>query len=313
MSWQIKVRKFWFKRSWLNLLLWPLSKFYDIGHLINYYLLNQPKKVKPFVICVGNVTVGGAGKTLFAITLAKKLISLNYKVAFISRGYASNIDSKKAIAVDILIHTAHKVGDEPLLLANIAPTYVCINRYKAAQMASSIDPDIIIMDDGLQNNQVHKDYNFLIIDGDYKFGNGYTLPAGPLREPITNAYQKANNIVLIGKKCFIKHDINATIVCNKTPNTSVQYLAFCSLANPNKFYNTLKQLKFNILATKSFNDHHHYSDQDIENLLKNSNKYKLITTQKDIVKIPKSLASQIEVLEVGLNFDLPDDLLNKLN
>lgn len=321
MSWQQKIRGFWSQSKWLNKALLPLSLLYYLGHLINYHLLSSPKAVKPFVICVGNIVIGGAGKTLFAIELARKLIALGYKVAFVSRGYGASIKhTKTPIQVDLARHNASQVGDEPLLLAAIAPTFVCVNRFKAALMANVNQPDIIIMDDGLQNNQLVQDYRFLITDADYAFGNKYILPAGPLREPFNRALKdKVDCTVLIlnsknsaqpkGLNC----DLEANIVLKNKPDDTQKYYAFCSLANPQKFYRSLIIQGFCLSMTKDFKDHHLYSPKELNVLSNLASQYRLITTEKDIVKIPHDMRKSIESFKIGLEFDIPQGLLAKLS
>jgi tetraacyldisaccharide 4'-kinase len=309
------IRRFWSKRSFLNYLLLPLSIIYYFAHLLNFYVFQKPKKVKSIVICIGNVVVGGAGKTPFAIALAQKLMKQGLKIAFITRGYGSSASLiQEATLVDLSIHKASNVGDEAILLAHTAPTYVLKDRYIAACSAARDGAEVIIMDDGLQNNGLYKDYSFLVIDEGYGLGNGYVIPAGPLREPYKNAKNKVNTMVLITqnqnhlKHLSGKYDIIANIVCKKRPKPGQRYFAFCGIANPQKFFDTLTYNGFNIAAFKVFDDHYPYAELDIEGLIKESKDLQLITTEKDLVKIPDKYRDRIEVLPIELQFDLPKGL-----
>ncbi len=318
MNWEQRLREFWNKRSIFNYLLLPVSLLYYLLHLLNFHLLQSPKKVTPLVICVGNITVGGSGKTPFALSLAHKIIKMGLKPAFITRGYGSLASKRKvATLVKLPKHSALEVGDEAILLARVAPTYVGGNRYMAALKAERDGFDIIIMDDGLQNNTLQKDYSFLVLDDGYGLGNGYTLPAGPLRELYKNAKVRVDTTVLITQSDkpskIKKHDITANIVPLKKPKSRQRYFAFCGIGRPDKFFNTLAQAGFDVVDIKVFNDHYAYTLRDIKELIKLADGLKLITTEKDFVKIPAAYVHQIEVLPIELQFDIPDKLLIMLN
>lgn len=296
-----KVRFFWQRKGILNYLLLPLSAIYYLLFAIKKILTIQ-KSVDAYVICIGNLTVGGSGKTPLAAGLAKQLIAQNKKVAFISRGYKGSLSSKNALKVNYNKHTSTEVGDEPLLLSKIAPTYISKNRYVAAQMAKADGAEIIIMDDGLQNYSLKKNLIVITVD-DYKFGNGMILPAGPLREPLSNLKQAdiiANytkfNIAKKGQK-----EIRLTTkISNLDKLKSNQYLAFCGIGNPKKFHKLLRDNKINLVNFFSFNDHHNYIDEEIENLIKTAKTYdaRLLTTAKDLIKIPTMFHDFIDVVEI---------------
>lgn len=317
MKWQQKIHKFWSKKTCLNDILLPFSFIYYLGHLVNFHILQRPKSVRPMVLCVGNAVVGGAGKTPFAIALANKLIAMGLKVAFITRGYGS-IASRGEIAtlVKPSMHTSEFVGDEALLLARIAPTYVSSNRHTAAMAAEDDGARVIIMDDGLQNNTLRKNYSFLVLDENYGLGNGYPMPAGPLREPYKTSCAKADTAVLVTQSketsSNLRHDIKAVITPGKKPEPGQRYFAFCGIANPQKFLETLKLAGFDVAKTEIFYDHYPYTEQDIQNLIEKSDDLKLITTEKDFTKIDPKYASQIEVLPIELQFEIPESLMYRL-
>jgi tetraacyldisaccharide 4'-kinase len=334
MNFQQKVRKFWSKKTFLNDLLVPFGFIYYLGHLVNFHILQRPQSVRSMVICVGNTVVGGAGKTPFALALGKKIKYMGLKIAYITSGYNSRAaKSDMAILVNRKFHKATDVGDESLLLASVAPTYVHTNRYLAASAAEADGARVIIMDDGLQNNTLRKNYTFLILDDTYKLGNGYPIPAGPLREPYRKACARADAVVLVTneqkpqkasaklnlknriirtKGRQLKSDFSATLTTNKTAIQGLKYFAFCGIAVPQKFFDTLKRADFNVAKTKVFDDHYEYSEADIEKLIVSAKNMQLITTEKDIIKIPKKYHNQIDYLPIELTFDMPEELLYRL-
>lgn len=308
------VASLWCKRGILNYILLPFSIIYYICHLINYHIIQRPKAVKPFVICVGNAVAGGTGKTPFAIALGKKLIALGYQVAFLSRGYESLAqETEYAVMVSDKM-TAEQVGDEALLLSQHAPTYICKNRFKAALYAQEEGANVVIMDDGMQNNTIHKDFSFLLIDAKNPCGNGFMIPAGPLREPISTAKKRANCIAYINSTSDQHGALSVSIRTNSKPLKDKNYLAFSSIGNPSRFHMLLKQNEFDVKLIKIFPDHHLYTHKEIENLIKTASKkkLKLITTQKDAVKIHPKLLSKIQIFDIEHQFEVPQPLLSAL-
>jgi tetraacyldisaccharide 4'-kinase len=257
------------------------------------------------VICIGNVTVGGAGKTPTSILIARTLQDMGHKPVFLSRGFGGKLSG---VLVDEKIHSSSDVGDEPLLLAKIAPVIVSRDRKMGAKLAENIG-DVIIMDDGLQNPTIHKTRSFLVIDGTYGIGNGQILPAGPLREKFKSALKKVSAVVLIGED---KHNISsaigdktiirATIVSLEKNTTDKSYIAFAGIGNPDKFFNTLKENNYKLIETIAFPDHYPYTKNDIAKLKEKAKNLKgeLITTEKDFVRIAPELCDNINTLPVNL-------------
>jgi tetraacyldisaccharide-1-P 4'-kinase len=191
---KINAPKFWYQqRGLLAYLLYPLSIIYGIIFQIKKTLSN-PYQAPMKIICVGNAGVGGSGKTPIAILVAKLALEKNIKVGFLTRGYGGNYIA--AMRVDPDVHNARLVGDEPLILAKIAPVYVARNRKDGIRLAQQDQIDLIIMDDGMQNHQLKKDLTILVIDGKRGFGNGFILPAGPLRQSVSSAYEDADCMVV---------------------------------------------------------------------------------------------------------------------
>src|SRR5262249_11870282 len=152
--------------------------------------LARPYRAKARVVCVGNLTAGGSGKTPIAITLGKMLSARGYKVFFLTRGYGGKLTGP--VEVDPAQPTASDVGAEPVLLAARAPVTVARNPGEGGRLADSRGADIIVMDDGLQNFQLAKDVSLVVIDAESGFGNGRLIPAGPLREPIAQGLARAD-------------------------------------------------------------------------------------------------------------------------
>ena len=304
--------KFWKKKSLLSLILTPLSLLYGIAGALRPAITKKYHARIP-VICVGNVTVGGAGKTPVVLAITELLRSSNLNVAIASRGYKGDI--KNPTLVDKTRHTVNSVGDEPLMLSAIAPTYIAAKRPLAIQMAEKTSANIIIMDDGMQNPSVEKNITLLVIDGHYGIGNGLVMPAGPLRESLSSGLQKADAVILVGSddRGLLKHSglraksappvIRARLEpFGNLPDKSAPYLAFAGIGNPDKFFSTLAGNGYNVVEEVPFPDHYNYSDNDINQLIHKAEELgaQLITTEKDEVRLPFFARKKIKVLPVRI-------------
>ena len=187
----MKTPKYWQSNSLLSKVLTPLGWIYGALTQVRLKLTKAPH-VKVPVICIGNITAGGTGKTPVALSIAKILTSEVYHPFFVSRGYGGKLQN---IIVNNKKHSAKDVGDEPLLLSRQAPVVVDANRYNGAQLAIKEGADLIIMDDGFQNPSLYKDLSFLVFDGNYGIGNGKIIPAGPLRETFIQGIKRADAII----------------------------------------------------------------------------------------------------------------------
>lgn len=300
---------FWKKKSVYNTLLYPFSLLYILASFVRKELK------KPFVpdipvVCIGNVTSGGAGKTPTAIAIAKILLNMGKKPVFLSRGYGGSI--KIATIVNPEIHTSKETGDEPLLLSRIAPTIISKNRILGAKLAYEKGFDVIIMDDGLQNPTIVKTISFLVIDGNFGLGSDYIIPAGPLRETLQDALAKTEAVIFIGddktnllEKIQDKKIIKAKIKADISKKTANNYIAFAGLASPEKFFNSLKENGYNVVDTVSFSDHYQYKNNDIDKLQKlaKEKRASLITTEKDMVRLNKAVQKDIEALPISIEFE----------
>ncbi len=286
------------------------SKLYSIGHQLNQSKKTTKQAPVP-VICIGNATAGGGGKTPTAIAINK--IITNHKIFdapfFLSRGYGGNASKPRRISVH---DTPSSVGDEPLLLVKHSNTIISKERHAGACLAHDLGADCVIMDDGLQNMGLHKDLSFLVVDGKKGFGNHKTIPAGPLREPLEEAFNKVHAVIIIGNdQAGIKSLIPAHLPIFEgsiQPKTRLnldkkaKYIAFAGLAHPDKFFNTLREHNYNIVEEIPYPDHHPFNEQDIKNLMDLAQKYnaQIITTEKDHVRLSKTYQNMIKVLPVQL-------------
>ncbi len=321
----LRTPDFWYKETNISItlgeiLLYPLSVLYQIGHHINQNF-TKTKSVKIPVICIGNITAGGSGKTPISIAINKLVQENNISNApyFLTRGYGGNNHNTRVIKVH---DDAKETGDEPLLLASHSNTIISKNRYNGALMAHKLGADLIIMDDGLQNQTLKKDISFLVIDGNMGFGNERTLPSGPLREPLKHALNKVDAVIIIGKDIRkIKNKIpdNMTVFYSQIkpasknmPDKSKQYIAFCGLGYPDKFFKTLKDNGYKIIKSFSFSDHHNFSYKDLKKIKDsalNSNS-SIITTEKDYIRLPQTFKNDVVTLPIEIKFDNEDKLVS---
>lgn len=310
----MKQPLFWKRSSIYNILLCPFSAVY-VGASFLRKRTCKPCTADIPVICVGNITSGGAGKTPTAIAIAKILLKMGKKPVFLSRGYGGSLQVPTIVNPDI--HLSEQTGDEPLLLSRVAPTIISKNRVLGAKLACEQGFDVIIMDDGLQNPTINKTISLLVIDGTFGLGNVYIIPAGPLRESLKNALAKTTAVIFIGDdktnllpKLKDKQIIKAKIKAEVMEKKADKYIAFAGLASPEKFFNTLKENSYNIIDEISFADHYQYQDDDIASLhkLAHSHDGRLITTEKDMVRLSKTERNDIEVLPIAIEFENEGDM-----
>jgi tetraacyldisaccharide 4'-kinase len=308
--------KFWHKKwSPVSILLIPASWLYRLGHVLNMKLQGTPYKSSTPVICVGNAIAGGSGKTPSVIALIKiiKDNDIAQNPIILTRGYGGEIT--QPTLVNLSKHTSKNVGDEALILAQHAPTIIAQNRADGARFAESNKADLIIMDDGLQNNHLHKDINFLVVDRQIDFGNNRILPAGPLREPLAKVLDKVQGVICIGRAFHSDKPVfEASIKPQNKLDISKGYIAFAGLGYPEKFKNTLLDLKANLVGWYPFPDHHQYTTQELEDLHDRalSKNAVLITTEKDFVRLSPDQQKNILTLPITLNFEENDDIASFL-
>ncbi len=309
----MKTPTYWKNINILSLVLWPLGCVYGLATALRL-MIRTPHKVNAKVICVGNLTAGGTGKTPVAISLAAILQQNGKNPYFISRGYGGKL---KALQVVSGRHTAADVGDEPLLLARQAPVMINPDRYAGALIAEQEGADYVIMDDGFQNPTLYKDISFVVIDGSFGLGNGFCIPAGPLREFKKAGLKRASAIMLIGDDNHHLADsfgrlpvFRGRIKAVSPSPLTYDVVAFAGIGRPGKFYQSLQECGFKVVATKDFPDHHFYTEDELNAMIALGKQHKapVYTTAKDFVKIPPHLQSKFKVLEIAIEWENPSEL-----
>jgi tetraacyldisaccharide 4'-kinase len=309
---------FWRKSRFhpLALLLAPLGRVY--GAATAWRLRHGAwEKLSVPVICVGNINAGGTGKTPVVIALAGLLAARGVAAHVVSRGYGGTLAGP--VRVDEQAHTAAMVGDEPLLMAAFAPTWVAKDRAAGARAAIAAGAEVILLDDGFQNPALHKDLSIIVVDAAVGFGNGRVLPAGPLREPLKTGLKRGDVVVSVGGQKAQAALGAAWPQIAALPRLQAalkplhmgmdwqgaRVLAFAGIGRPSKFFRSLAQAGAEIVAEHSFADHAPYSSAVLQRLLKEATQKgaQLVTTEKDAARLPASFRPQVLVFPVRLQFE----------
>ncbi len=316
---------FWSQRSsFLSYLLLPLTCLWLLGTAIRGWIYTRKEVAIP-VISVGNVNVGGTGKTPLTIALLQKLQEKGHNPHVITRGYGGNIKGPEL--VNEKQHTINQVGDEALLLSSFCKTWVARDRYEGARKAIQEGASIIILDDGHQNLTLVPSHAIVVVDAGNGFGNQRVIPSGPLREPLAGALRRTNLIVVVGTdtqaKIFTKqfgavYDVpiiqaQLTVLEHGLSLNNQNVVAFAGLGNPLKFKITLQELGAKVNKFVPLGDHEIPSESFLYRLEKEAKKKSslLVTTEKDAVRLNKAWKKKI--LTVPVRLKLNDwDLLERL-
>ncbi len=302
----MRAPAFWSESGFLPELLAPAAVLYSLGAAVRQAMV-RPQRASVPIVCVGNAVAGGAGKTPIALSIAALLRRMGHRPGFLTRGYGGRL--KGPVAVQPGRHRARDVGDEPLLLAQAAPTVAAADRPAGAALATQLGADVIVMDDGLQNPSLEKDLSFLVVDGGFGFGNGRVMPAGPLREPLHRSLRRADAAVIVGPdrtgvRQGLPDDLTvlearlAPIAEEALSNRRV--LAFAGIGRPEKFFETLRAMRCDLVAVRSYPDHHRYDPDEIMHLVEAAAREQavLVTTEKDFVRLPDEAKPMVRVLKV---------------
>jgi tetraacyldisaccharide 4'-kinase len=293
-------------------LLAPLSAVFSAAARLRRIGV-KPWRAPVPVICVGNLTVGGAGKTPTVLALAGRLQAAGLRIGCLSRGYGGRL--RGPVQVDPERHGAAEVGDEPLLLARAAATWISRDRKDGARAAIAEGVDAVILDDGLQNPSLVHDLALVVVDGGYGFGNARVLPAGPLRETVEDGLARASAVVLIGRAT---PELTALLV-DRLPILRAEFvpddaalrlkgrkvLAFAGIGRPAKFFATLDALGAQVIGRVGFADHHAYTPDDAMRLVEEAQRLNAVpvTTAKDFVRLPPASRLMVTPVNVHLRFD----------
>ena len=319
---------FWWRKAGLTSgLLSPLAA---VDGAVAARRMAQPGRVAGIpVVCVGNLSLGGAGKTPAAIAVARILDAAGRRPFVLSRGYGGTLAG--LVQVDSARHRAAEVGDEPLLLARVAPTIVSRDRAAGAEAARAVGAGSIVMDDGFQSPGLHKDRSVLVVDGRRGIGNGRVFPAGPLRAPLQSQLRRAQALLVVGAGAAgdsvaaaaqthglpvfhgrLEPDAQALAALKGRP-----VLAFAGIGNPDKFFATLRDAGIDVRVAIPFADHHRYGRFEAGELIERAGRDGLVpvTTEKDVARLAgqddvAALAAVARALPVALKVAEDDAFRN---
>jgi tetraacyldisaccharide 4'-kinase len=316
----MKAPGFWWREPGIAAaLLAPFATIY--GAVAARRLAQAGARAEIPVICVGNPTVGGAGKTPTAIAIARLLIAAGERPMFLTRGYGGRLAGPVMVEPT---HSAAQVGDEPLLLARVAPAVVAEERVSGARFAKAHGASVIVMDDGFQNPALTKDLAILVVDA-RGIGNGRVVPAGPLRAPLEPQLARAAALLVVGagapavEKAARERGV-AVFHGALEPDAGAvaalrgrKILAFAGIGDPEKFFATLAQAGIDAPVRRGFADHHRYSAAEARALIRaaEQDKLDLLTTEKDLARLQDdatvaTLAERARALPVTMKIDETD-------
>lgn len=318
----MKAPQFWYEpNTWKAKFLYPLGYFYNLLTLLRGKLA-KPQSYSCLTICIGNLNVGGTGKTPTTIALAQHFLKKGLQVHVVSRGYKGKFQG--TFLVDPQKHKSDEVGDEPLLMSEFTSVWISNKRKNGIAAAENAGAQIVLLDDGFQDPSFHKDFSLIVVDGEKGFGNKKCMPAGPLRENIVQGFKRADALVIVGQRIY-KFDtfpthlkiIHSTLKPIETGMNwkEGKYLAFAGIADPSKFFKTLRSLGANLIDCVALSDHQKLDGQVLKRLERKANSAhaQLVTTEKDAVRLSNTYRKKVLSLPVRIEFDDKNELENLFN
>lgn len=310
---------FWYERQLtpLSLAASALSFPYQFATQIRRSITRPSIFEKP-VICIGNVTVGGAGKTPLVLAIYEALALKGCHVSVVSRGYGGRL--KGPIRVDPNVHSFRDTGDEPFMMAQKGVD-VWISRHRPSGIAAAFQAgaESVILDDGFQNPTVSPSASVLVFDGAQGLGNERLFPAGPLREPLSRALERSKGVLVLGPdRAGVAQRLHSEGVPPETlfigqvharldplADLTAPHLAFCGVGNPEKVFESFRREGLNLIKTVPFPDHHTFSEDEIEMLCQESERLdaQIITTEKDFVRLPNSFQTRVIAIPAKIEID----------
>jgi len=284
----------------------------------------RPQDPGAAVVCVGNLTVGGVGKTPIVRALAARLRAKGASVHLLSRGYGGRLAGPVLVAPER--HTAAEVGDEPLMLARDGPVWVSRDRAAGARAAAAAGAQVIIMDDGHQNPSVKKALSLVVVDGEtrsgeWPFGDGRVFPAGPLREPLAEGLARADAAILLRPADLAQVDAELAAALSARPLLAARLepaepppagpqLGFAGVGKPWKVEHALQAAGCELVDFAPFPDHFAYDEAILDRLAARAQQFGagLVTTEKDWVRLPAPWRARVRPWPVRAVFDDPEAL-----
>jgi tetraacyldisaccharide 4'-kinase len=312
----MRAPDFWNRGGAAATLLAPLGALHGLSVAWKAHHA-KPYRVSAKVVCVGNLTAGGSGKTPVALAIAAFVQAKGRKVYFLTRGYGGREAGPAEVKPG---DRTEQVGDEALLLSQAAPTIVARDRARGAVLAGTRGADVIVMDDGHQNFTIAKDLSLVVVDGESGFGNGHMIPAGPLRESVRQGLRRADAVIVMGHGNpdlggYQGPVLNAQLVPEGDFLRGKRVFAFAGIGRPEKFVATLKTAGALVMGTQFFADHHPFQPGEIAALRARADSAQLVTTEKDFVRLKERDRAGMAVLKVQARFDNPaalDALLDRI-
>jgi tetraacyldisaccharide 4'-kinase len=304
-------------------LLSPIGAAWDAAGRL-HRAMARPYRAPIPVLCVGNLVVGGAGKTPVVMALGAWLAGRKVPPHVISRGYRGHLVGPAL--VDPSEHSAAAVGDEALLLARSLPCWVARDRAAGIRAAVDAGAEVVLIDDGFQNPAFAKTLSLLVVDATYRFGNGRVVPGGPLREDLQGGLARADAVVLVrgsgeagcdeASEIFGDRPVLPALIAPIAGErlAGMRLFAFAGIGRPEKFFATLRGLGAEVIKTHAFPDHHRFRAREIAALRRAAERARsrLVTTAKDIVRLPPAERYDIEVLEIEILWRKPEPLARLL-